>query len=204
MGFSYGDVLGAGEGWAKSILFHPQVKDQFQAFFERDNTLALGVCNGCQMLSNLREIIPGTQYWPHFVRNESEQFEARFSMVEILESNSLMLQGMAGTRIPVAVAHGEGRAEFSSDKSILALQDNGQLALRYVDNYGQPTEAYPFNPNGSPQGLTGLCSENGRVTIMMPHPERVYRSVQNSWHPADWNEKAPWLRLFENARTFFK
>ena len=203
-GFSYGDVLGAGEGWAKSILFHPQVKEQFQAFFERDDTLALGVCNGCQMLSNLREIIPGTKHWPHFVRNESEQFEARFSMVEILESNSLMLQGMAGTRIPVAVAHGEGRAEFSSEKSISALQDNGQLALRYVDNYGQPTEAYPFNPNGSPQGLTGLCSENGRVTIMMPHPERVYRAVQNSWHPAEWNEKAPWLRLFENARLFFK
>jgi phosphoribosylformylglycinamidine synthase len=203
-GFSYGDVLGAGEGWAKSILFHEQVKDQFQAFFERENTLALGVCNGCQMLSNLREIIPGTKHWPHFVRNRSEQFEARFVMVELLESQSVMLDGMAGTRIPVAIAHGEGRAEFGSESAIPSLIENGQLAMRYVDNYGAATESYPFNPNGSPEGVTGLCSENGRVTIMMPHPERVYRTLQNSWHPSDWEERAPWLRIFENARAFFK
>jgi len=203
-GFSYGDVLGAGEGWAKSILFNAQVKDQFQQFFEREDTLALGVCNGCQMLSNLREIIPGSQHWPHFVRNRSEQFEARFVMVELMESNSLMLQGMAGTKVPVAVAHGEGRAEFSSQKSIDVLKGQNQLALRYVDNYGAATEGYPFNPNGSPEGITGVCSENGRVTIMMPHPERVYRTLQNSWHPAEWGESAPWSRLFQNARVFFK
>jgi len=203
-GFSYGDVLGAGEGWAKSILFNPSVKDEFQQFFARQDTLALGVCNGCQMLSNLREIIPGTDHWPHFVRNRSEQFEARFVMVEMQASKSLMLQGMAGTRIPVAVAHGEGLAEFSNASAIESLKSNGQVALRYVDNYGAPTTSYPFNPNGSPEGITGLCSEDGRVTIMMPHPERVYRSLQNSWHPKDWGENAPWLRMFQNARTFFK
>ncbi|KZZ58411.1 hypothetical protein A3760_28925 [Oleiphilus sp. HI0122] len=180
------------------------MKNQFQAFFERENTLALGVCNGCQMLSNLREIIPGTKHWPHFVRNRSEQFEARFVMVELLESQSVMLDGMAGTRIPVAIAHGEGRAEFGSESAIPSLIESGQLAMRYVDNYGAATESYPFNPNGSPEGVTGLCSENGRVTIMMPHPERVYRTLQNSWHPSDWEERAPWLRIFENARAFFK
>ena len=203
-GFSYGDVLGAGEGWAKSILFNTQVKEQFHAFFHRTDTLALGVCNGCQMLSNLREIIPGTDHWPHFVRNQSEQFEARFVMVEMQASKSLMLQGMAGTRIPVAVAHGEGLAEFANASSIASLQANGQLALRYVDNYGAATTAYPFNPNGSPEGVTGVCSEDGRVTIMMPHPERVYRSLQNSWHPKEWGANAPWLRMFQNARAFFK
>ncbi|KZX82827.1 phosphoribosylformylglycinamidine synthase [Oleiphilus sp. HI0009] len=203
-GFSYGDVLGAGEGWAKSILFNEQVKNQFQTFFDRDQTLVLGVCNGCQMLSNLRELIPGADLWPHFVRNRSEQFEARAVMIELLESNSIMLQGMAGTRIPVAVAHGEGRAEFSNDNALASLQAQSQVALRYVDNYGSATEAYPFNPNGSPEGITGLSSSDGRVTIMMPHPERVYRTLQNSWHPQGWGENAPWLRLFQNAREFFK
>ncbi|WP_197472167.1 phosphoribosylformylglycinamidine synthase subunit PurQ, partial [Oleiphilus sp. HI0067] len=162
-GFSYGDVLGAGEGWAKSILFNEQVKNQFQTFFDRDQTLVLGVCNGCQMLSNLRELIPGADLWPHFVRNRSEQFEARAVMIELLESNSIMLQGMAGTRIPVAVAHGEGRAEFSNDNALASLQAQSQVALRYVDNYGSATEAYPFNPNGSPEGITGLSSSDGRV-----------------------------------------
>jgi phosphoribosylformylglycinamidine synthase len=202
-GFSYGDVLGAGEGWAKSILFNESVRTQFVQFFERQNTIALGVCNGCQMLSNLRSLIPGASRWPHFVRNRSEQFEARVAMVEVQTSNSFFLQGMEGSKMPVAVAHGEGRAEFSNSSSLAALQEQGQIALRYVDNYGQVTTQYPANPNGSPEGITGLCSEDGRVTIMMPHPERVYRTLQNSWHPKDWNEDAPWLRLFRNGRKYF-
>ncbi len=199
-GFSYGDVLGAGEGWAKSILFNPSVREQFAAFFENENTLALGVCNGCQMLSNLRSLIPGTEFWPHFVRNRSEQFEARVAMVEVVQSSSFWLAGMEGSRLPVAVAHGEGRAEFASPDKLAGLEDAAQIALRYVDNRGVVTERYPANPNGSPAGITGVSSRSGRVTIMMPHPERVYRSVQNSWHPADWGEEAPWLRLFRNAR----
>ncbi len=202
-GFSYGDVLGAGEGWAKSILFNSQVRDQFAAFFESENTLALGVCNGCQMLSNLRSLIPGTDHWPHFVRNRSEQFEARVALLEVQESPSLLFNGMAGSVIPVAVAHGEGRAEFSQAKKLSALMDNKLLAARYVDNYGQVASRYPANPNGSPEGLAGVTSESGRVTIMMPHPERVYRSIQNSWYPEDWQEDGPWLRLFRNARKWF-
>ncbi|MFV1873040.1 MAG: phosphoribosylformylglycinamidine synthase [Oleiphilus sp.] len=202
-GFSYGDVLGAGEGWAKSILFNQSVRDQFASFFEDQNTLALGVCNGCQMLSNLRELIPGSKYWPHFVRNRSEQFEARVALLSVNKTKSMFLDGMAGSRIPVAVAHGEGRAEFSNPQKLLTLKEANQLALQYVDNYGAVASRYPANPNGSPEGLAGVCSESGRVTIMMPHPERVYRSVQNSWHPNDWAEDAPWLRIFRNARKWY-
>ena len=199
-GFSYGDVLGAGEGWAKSILFNPRARDQFQGFFTREDTFALGVCNGCQMLSNLHELIPGTGHWPHFVRNRSEQFEARTVMVEVQESASVLLAGMAGSRMPIAGAHGEGRAEFRDAGMLAAVQP--QVALRYVENDGSVATRYPANPNGSPQGVTGLCSADGRVTIMMPHPERVIRSVTNSWHPDDWAEDAPWMRLFRNARRW--
>ncbi|MGV6827016.1 MAG: phosphoribosylformylglycinamidine synthase [bacterium] len=199
-GFSYGDVLGAGEGWAKSILFNTRARDQFQGFFEREDTFALGVCNGCQMLSNLRELIPGTGHWPHFVRNRSEQFEARFSLVEVKSSSSILLEGMAGSRMPIAVAHGEGRAEFRDDAHLAAARPH--TALRFVENNGDVATAYPANPNGSPDGITGLCNEDGRVTIMMPHPERVVRTVQHSWHPDDWSEDAPWIRLFRNARKW--
>jgi phosphoribosylformylglycinamidine synthase len=203
-GFSYGDVLGAGEGWAKSILFNDQARSQFKAFFEREDTFALGVCNGCQMLSNLHELIPGAEHWPHFVRNMSEQFEARVSMVEVQESDSVFLAGMAGSRMPIAVAHGEGRAEFGADSDIDELA--GQIALRYVDNYGQVTEQYPLNPNGSPQGITGLTASEGRVTIMMPHPERVFRAIQNSYIPnsddGEWSEDGAWMRMFRNARVW--
>ncbi len=197
-GFSYGDVLGAGEGWAKTILFNAQARDEFSAFFERDDTFSLGVCNGCQMMANIKQLIPGAEHWPHFVRNLSEQFEARFSSVEVLDSPSIMLQGMAGSRMPIAVAHGEGRAEFKQADSLAASQQ----ALRYVDHYGQATETYPLNPNGSPGGLTGFTTDDGRVTIMMPHPERVFRTVQHSWHPADWEEDGPWMRMFRNARVW--
>ncbi len=197
-GFSYGDVLGAGEGWSKSILFNERAREQFQAFFERPDTFALGVCNGCQMLSNLKELIPGAGHWPHFVRNRSEQFEARFVMVEVEESPSILLAGMAGSRLPIAVAHGEGRAEYRDPGADLAKG----VALRYIENSGEPAERYPANPNGSPEGITGLTTEDGRVTIMMPHPERVVRTVQNSWHPDDWGEDGPWMRLFRNARVW--
>ncbi|GAB3030196.1 phosphoribosylformylglycinamidine synthase [Bowmanella dokdonensis] len=199
-GFSYGDVLGAGEGWAKSILFNEKARTQFQQFFHRQDTFSLGVCNGCQMMSNLKSLIPGADLWPHFVTNRSERFEARFSMVEVTESKSVLLQGMAGSRMPVAVSHGEGRAEFGSDASEV-LQKQA-VTLRYVDNYGQVTEQYPANPNGSPLGITGLTSLDGRATIMMPHPERVFRTVSNSWHPDEWQEDSPWMRLFRNARVF--
>ena len=204
-GFSYGDVLGAGEGWAKSILFNEQARAQFKAFFERNDTFALGVCNGCQMLSNLHELIPGAEHWPHFVRNMSEQFEARVSMVEVQESDSLFFAGMAGSRMPIAVAHGEGRAEFADGSDIDELA--GQIALRYTDNYGKVTEQYPQNPNGSPQGITGLTAADGRVTIMMPHPERVFRAIQNSYIPAgpegeEWDEDGAWMRMFRNARVW--
>ncbi|PIJ52363.1 phosphoribosylformylglycinamidine synthase [Erwinia sp. OLTSP20] len=199
-GFSYGDVLGAGEGWAKSILFNARVRDQFETFFHRPQTLALGVCNGCQMMSNLRELIPGSALWPRFVRNQSERFEARFSLVEVASGPSLLLEGMAGSRIPIAVSHGEGYAEMRDAAHLAALEAKGLVALRYVDNYGKVTETYPANPNGSPNGITALSNESGRVTIMMPHPERVFRSVTNSWHPAEWGEDGPWMRLFRNAR----
>ncbi|MBF8661121.1 MULTISPECIES: phosphoribosylformylglycinamidine synthase [Pseudomonas] len=201
-GFSYGDVLGAGEGWAKSALFNSRARDAFQAFFERNDSFALGVCNGCQMMSNLHELIPGTEYWPHFVRNRSEQFEARVAMVEVQKSNSIFLQGMAGSRMPIAIAHGEGHAEFASEEALLEADVSGCVALRYVDNHGKVTEQYPANPNGSPRGITGLTSRDGRVTIMMPHPERVFRAVQNSWRPDEWQEDAALMRMFRNARVW--
>jgi len=201
-GFSYGDVLGAGEGWAKSALFNSRARDAFQGFFERNDSFTLGVCNGCQMMSNLHELIPGSEFWPHFVRNRSEQFEARVAMVQIQESNSIFLQGMAGSRMPIAIAHGEGHAEFSSEEALLEADLSGCVAMRFVDNHGKVTEAYPANPNGSPRGITGLTSRDGRVTIMMPHPERVFRAVQNSWRSEDWTEDAPWMRMFRNARVW--
>jgi phosphoribosylformylglycinamidine synthase len=199
-GFSYGDVLGAGEGWAKSILFNPRARDEFEAFFQRNDTFALGVCNGCQMMSNLHEIIPGAEHWAHFSRNQSEQFEARFVMVEVQPSPSILFDGMAGSRMPIVVAHGEGYADFSNAAKLQAAQP--LVSLRYVDNYGSPTETYPLNPNGSPQGITGLTTPDGRFSIMMPHPERVFRAVQNSWHPKEWQENGAWLRMFENARKW--
>ena len=201
-GFSYGDVLGAGEGWAKSILFNARARDEFSAFFSRQDSFALGVCNGCQMMSNLHSIIPGAEQWPHFVRNRSEQFEARFAMVEIMESPSLFFKGMAGSRMPIAVAHGEGYAEFSDMDAVHAVVRDKLVSMRYVDNAGRATEIYPFNPNGSPQGITGLTTTDGRFTIMMPHPERVFRTVQHSWHPQGWGEDGPWIQMFRNARKF--
>ncbi|MES9975737.1 MAG: phosphoribosylformylglycinamidine synthase, partial [Candidatus Thiodiazotropha sp.] len=199
-GFSYGDVLGAGEGWAKSALFNSRARDEFEAFFNRQDTFALGVCNGCQMLSNLHQLIPGADHWPHFVRNRSEQFEARLVTVEICDTPSILLNGMSGSRIPIVVAHAEGRAEFNDPQY---LQDAGELTvMRYLENNGEMASRYPANPNGSPEGVAGLCNKDGRVTIMMPHPERVTRTVQYSWHPDDWDEDAPWLRLFRNARVW--
>ncbi len=201
-GFSYGDVLGAGGGWAKSILYNPRAREEFEAFFHRGDTFALGVCNGCQMMAALRELIPGTDHWPLFVRNRSEQFEARLVMVEVLDSPSPLFDGMAGSRLPVVVAHGEGRAGFSSRDGAAAALAARQVTLRYVDHRGAVTETYPFNPNGSPLGITGLTSTDGRFNIMMPHPERVFRTVQHSWHPEQWGEDGPWLRLFRNARRW--
>ncbi|PJE43142.1 MAG: phosphoribosylformylglycinamidine synthase [Pseudomonas sp.] len=201
-GFSYGDVLGAGEGWAKSILFNSRARDGFQAFFERKDSFSLGVCNGCQMMSNLHELIPGTEFWPHFVRNRSEQFEARVAMVQVQESASIFLRGMAGSRMPIAIAHGEGHAEFENEEALLEADLSGCVAMRFIDNHGKVTETYPANPNGSPRGITGLTSRDGRVTIMMPHPERVFRAVQNSWKPDDWQEDAGWMRMFRNARVW--
>ncbi len=201
-GFSYGDVLGAGEGWAKSILFNGLARDQFEAFFKRDDSFALGVCNGCQMLSNLHDLIPGAELWPHFVRNHSEQFEARVAMVEVQDSASMLLSGMAGSRMPIAIAHGEGQAEFKTSAHQQSLVTAGNVALKYVDNYGQPTQTYPANPNGSPAAISGVTTADGRVTIMMPHPERVFRAVQNSWAPAGWGEDGAWMRMFRNARAW--
>ena len=200
-GFSYGDVLGAGEGWAKSILFNARARDQFAQFFTRDNTFALGVCNGCQMLSTLHELIPGSDLWPRFVRNESERFEARFSLVEVQESPSLFFNGMAGSRMPIAVSHGEGRVEVQDAAHLQALDASGLVAARFVDNNGVPTTQYPNNPNGSPLGITSVTTTDGRVTIMMPHPERVFRTVSNSWHPDELGEDSPWMRMFRNARV---
>jgi phosphoribosylformylglycinamidine synthase len=199
-GFSYGDVLGAGEGWAKSILFNPRARDEFEAFFKRSDIFALGVCNGCQMMSNLHEIIPGAEHWAHFARNQSEQFEARFVMVEVQKSPSILFEGMAGSRMPIVVSHGEGYADFGNSAKLKAVQP--LVSLRYVDNNGKPTETYPLNPNGSPQGITGLTTPDGRFSIMMPHPERVFRAVQNSWYPRDWQENGAWLRMFQNARKW--
>jgi phosphoribosylformylglycinamidine synthase len=200
-GFSYGDVLGAGEGWAKTILYHERARPMFEQFFARSDAFALGVCNGCQMLAALKELIPGTHSWPKFLRNRSDQFEARVSLVEIVPSPSVLLAGMAGSRLPIVTAHGEGRAEFTSAGELAAC-DAQLTAMRFVTNDGAAAERYPANPNGSPRGIAGLANADGRVTIMMPHPERVFRTVQLSWHPAEWGECSPWQRLFDNARTW--
>ncbi|TFW09405.1 phosphoribosylformylglycinamidine synthase, partial [Oxalobacteraceae bacterium OM1] len=197
-GFSYGDVLGAGEGWAKTILFHAQLKDQFAGFFERQDTFALGICNGCQMMSNLKSIIPGAQAWPKFTRNKSEQFEGRFAMVEVMNSPSIFFADMAGTQAPIAVAHGEGYADFSQTGDI----KEAIVAMRWIDNNGRATETYPYNPNGSPQGITSVTTPDGRFTVLMPHAERVFRTVQNSWHPEEWGEYSPWMQMFRNARKW--
>jgi phosphoribosylformylglycinamidine synthase len=201
-GFSYGDTLGAGIGWARSITFNPVLAEQFQAFFSRSDTFGLGVCNGCQMFAELAAIIPGAQHWPRFTTNVSERFEARLSLVEVLPSPSIFFAGMAGSRLPIAVAHGEGYANFSQRGDIDAVS----VALRYVDHHGRPTEAYPFNPNGSPRGITAVTTPDGRFTAMMPHPERVFRNAQLSWtDPAvtgDLAADSPWMRMFRNARRW--
>jgi phosphoribosylformylglycinamidine synthase len=199
-GFSYGDTLGAGEGWARSILFNPRLADAFATFFNRADTFALGVCNGCQMMAALAPLIPGTQAWPRFSRNASEQFEARLSLVEVLDSPSIFFTGMAGSRIPIAVAHGEGRADFSQRGDAKAVH----RAMRFVDHHGEATESYPFNPNGSPEGLTAVTTADGRFTALMPHPERVFRNVQMSWSGGDVAARSPWMRMFGNARAWLK
>jgi phosphoribosylformylglycinamidine synthase len=201
-GFSYGDTLGAGQGWAKSVLFHPRTREMFESFFARDDRFALGVCNGCQALAALKELVPGAAGWPALLRNRSEQFEARVSLVEIPESKSIFFAGMAGSRLPIAVAHGEGRMVFADSGAIDRLQSAAQISLRFVNHAGQPAEVYPANPNGSPGGVTGLCNTDGRVTILMPHPERVIRTASNYWHPDNWGEESPWLRMFRNARRW--
>jgi phosphoribosylformylglycinamidine synthase len=196
-GFSFGDVLGAGRGWAKSILFHENLRRQFSQFFADEGKFALGVCNGCQMLSALRDLIPGAGAWPDFAVNRSEQFEGRFGLVKVEDSPSVFLRGMAGSIIPVATAHGEGRAVFDKNTPVDEL-----IALRYVDSSGGATEHYPENPNGSPAGVTGLCNTDGRVTILMPHPERTLRGINFSWAPAHWGDVSPWRRMFLNARQW--
>ena len=197
-GFSYGDVLGAGEGWAKTILFNAMMAEQFSEFFNRADSFGLGICNGCQMMSNLKSIIPGATAWPKFTKNKSEQFEGRFSMVEVLESKSIFFQGMAGTQTPIAVAHGEGFADFSTTGDIA----KANVAMRFVNNQGQATEAYPYNPNGSPLGITSVTNDDGRFTVMMPHAERVFRTAVHSWAPESWGEDSPWMRMFRNARVW--
>jgi phosphoribosylformylglycinamidine synthase len=199
-GFSYGDVLGAGGGWAKSILFNPRAREEFSAFFQRTDTFGLGVCNGCQMMAGLKDIIPGAEHWPKFMRNTSEQFEARVAMVEVQKSASILFTGMEGSRMPVAIAHGEGRAEFAFSPQ--AAIDSHTVALSYVDNYGVKTTDFPANPNGSVLGITGLTNSDGRFTIMMPHPERCFRALQNSWYPEAWHEYGAWMRMFRNAKVW--
>ena len=201
-GFSYGDVLGAGEGWAKTILFNSQAREGFEAFFQRNDTFSLGVCNGCQMMSNLKALIPGADHWPRFVRNVSEQFEARVALVKVEQTPSVLLAGMANSHLPVAVSHGEGRVEFVDNDSFERCQKSGLVGLRFIDNQLNIADRYPANPNGSQAGITGLTSKDGRATIMMPHPERVFRAVNNSWKPDGWEEDGGWLRLFRNARVF--
>jgi phosphoribosylformylglycinamidine synthase len=197
-GFSYGDTLGAGEGWARSVLFNAALAEQFAAFFARPDSFALGVCNGCQMMAALASMIPGAEAWPKFTRNKSEQFEARLSLVEVLDSPSIFFTGMAGSRMPIAVAHGEGYADFSQrGDSARVLR-----AMRYVDHHGRPTEAYPFNPNGSPDGLTAVTTADGRFTALMPHAERVFRNVQMSWTSGDVSSPSPWMQMFHNARRW--
>ena len=192
----------AGLGWAKSILFSRAAREQFERYFRRPDTFALGVCNGCQALSALKELIAGAEHWPRFVTNRSEQFEGRLSLVEIQQSPSVLFRGMAGSRLPIPVAHGEGRAEFDDAAQQARVAETGLVTVRFVDHRGQATEHYPENPNGSPQGIAGLSTPDGRVTVIMPHPERVFRAVQNSWCPADWGDSAPWFRLFANARAW--
>lgn len=201
-GFSYGDVLGAGEGWAKTILFNSRARDQFAAFFARTDTFTVGMCNGCQMISNLRELVPGSSHWPRFVRNLSEQYEARVALVRVEHSPSVLLAGMQGSQIPIVTAHGEGQAEFADAAELGALEARRGVALRYVDTRGRQTQRFPANPNGSAGAVAAVCSEDGRVTITMPHPERVFRTVQNSWAPAAWGEDGAWMRLFRNARVW--
>jgi len=193
-GFSYGDVLGAGRGWAATILHNPRVRAEFEKFFDRPDAFAFGACNGCQMMAALKELIPGAAHWPAFVRNRSEQFEGRLVMAEIVESPSILFAGMAGSRIPIVTAHGEGRAEFAAEKKL--------VCMRYVDNRGEATEVYPYNPSGTPQGITGVTTADGRFTIVMPHPERCFRSVQYSWAPPGLGEDSPWMQLFRNARRW--
>jgi len=200
-GFSYGDVLGAGGGWAKTVLFNERVREQFATFFARQDTFSLGICNACQMLSQLKELIPGADLWPRFVRNRSEVFEARTALVEVPASPSIFLAGMAGSHMPIAVAHGEGRAHDSAE-NLQALAGSGLVALGWVDGQGQRTQQYPLNPNGSPFGIAGVTSADGRATLMMPHPERVFRAIQHSWRPDEWLEDGPWARMFRNARQF--
>lgn len=202
-GFSYGDVLGAGEGWAKSILFNASARTEFENFFHRKDTFTLGVCNGCQMVSNLKELIPGASHWPRFVQNLSERFEARFCSLKVEDTPAVLLKGMAGSVLPIAVAHGEGRVEFANADMAKKCLESGLVSLRYVDGNHNYTERYPLNPNGSVYGMTGLCSEDGRAMIMMPHPERVFRTCQYSWHPAEWTDEfGPWMQLFRNGRIF--
>ncbi|MDR1010406.1 MAG: phosphoribosylformylglycinamidine synthase subunit PurQ, partial [Opitutaceae bacterium] len=203
-GFSYGDVLGAGEGWAKSVLFNPRARDAFSAFFARPDTFALGVCNGCQMMSNLHDIIPGAENWPRFVQNNSERYEARLVSLLIEKSPSVLLAGMEGSVLPVVVSHGEGRAEFPTRAAADAFNTAGLVSGRYVDNHHRATMQYPLNPNGSPHGINAITTKDGRVTILMPHPERVHRTVQLSWHPRAWlaRDDSPWMRLFRNARVW--
>jgi phosphoribosylformylglycinamidine synthase len=196
-GFSYGDTLGAGEGWARSILFNARLADELATFFARGDVFALGICNGCQMLAALAEMIPGAEAWPRFTRNKSEQFEARLSLVEVLPSPSIFFAGLAGSRLPIAVAHGEGFADFSQRGDASRVLG----AMRFVDHHGQPTEAYPANPNGSPGGLTAVTTADGRYTALMPHPERVFRNLQMSWTSGDRSERSPWMRMFEGARA---
>lgn len=203
-GFSYGDVLGAGGGWAKSILFNPQLRDQFSQFFANENTLSLGVCNGCQFISTLAEIIPGAENWPRFVRNKSERSEARAAMVKINDTNSLWFKGMAGSHMPIAVSHGEGRVEFKTPENLTALQAQNLIVAQYIDSHLNVTETYPANPNGSALGITAISNVDGRIAAMMPHPERVFRAVSNSWYPEDWSEDGAWMRIFRNTRVNFK
>jgi len=201
-GFSYGDVLGAGEGWAKSVLFHANALAEFSAFFRREDAFALGVCNGCQMMSNLKAIIPGADLWPRFVQNQSERYEGRLVSVKIEQSPSVLFAGMEGSVIPIVTAHGEGYAEFANRDAAAKCSGSGLVAARFVDNHHEITEQYPLNPNGSPLGMTALTTTTGRVTILMPHPERVFRTQAMSWHPADWGEDSPWMKLFYNARAW--
>jgi len=201
-GFSYGDVLGAGEGWAKSILYHARTRDEFQRFFERGDTFSLGVCNGCQMFAALKEIVPGAASWPRFVRNRGEQFEGRFSLVELVKSPSIFFEGMDGSMLPIAVAHGEGRAEFANDADAAKFSAAGLVSARYIEGNRKIATHYPANPNGSPFGIAAITNTDGRVTITMPHPERSFRYAQNSWRPDGAGEYSGWFRMFGNARKW--